>query len=104
MIYNSMMKCSPEPLGRTWIPQTNLISRLNPWNPYWTVVYYIKKQFALKLLGIKVLECKMPNSTKLTRIVIRDGPGTQIFATLYFLCCKVHRVRQVSERDHSCTG
>ena len=43
----------------------------------------------------------VPNSTKLTRIVTRDGPGTKIFATLYFLCCKVHRLRQVaSDRAH----
>ena len=47
----------------------------------------------------------MPNSTKLTRIVIRDGPDTNIFATLYFLCCKVHRVRQVaSDRAHVVHG
>ena len=47
----------------------------------------------------------VPNSTKLTRIVIRDGPGTKIFATLYFLCCKVHKVRQVtSDRAHVVHG
>ena len=45
----------------------------------------------------------VPNS--LTRIVVHDGSDTKIFATLYFLCCKVHRVRHVaSDRPHVVHG
>ena len=34
------------------------------------------------------------NSTKLTRMAIRVRPDKKNYATLYFLCCKVHRERQ----------